>query len=380
MVDKIRLGKKIYKNKAEVLFIARHPSNFYEIRNGYEEHVHGEYLRYIKKYGGFFYSIGKKSLFASDLKLKIKFASSFKFAYWLIWRSINNKSKFVIVFAYPSALSLSHLLPFFFFIKMLWGIKFVTSVHDLYIEQYQAFTGKSPKILYIPVRIIDYLFLRFLSDSVITVSPSYLYYISSLYKIKPSKMRFFSNSSFPKFFKPLKDFPETFTILYAGSLMLGKGLLDFINVLRLLRTDMDFNLVLLGEQFFPIPKESWIHTDHVPFAKIPELYAATTVCVIPFPKVLHYNYTRPIKLFDYMASGRPIISLNLFETASIINTYQCGIVVEDYNGVCKVLKQLYFNPLLVKTMGTNARKAVEEVFNWNNVVIKLRLLIVELSM
>ena len=185
---------------------------------------------------------------------------------------------------------------------------------------------------------------------------------------------FYPIALFQSYSRLLINSPNLSRFYTPGPLMAEKGLFDLIDLMKHLRmVGLNIKLVLLGELLSSIPKEDWIQVSSVPFSKIPELYQSTTVCVIPFPKKLHYSYTRPIKLFDYMASGRPVISLNLFETAAVIKQYKCGLVVKDYNSIGEAIKQLYFHPELVKILGSNGRKAIEKEFNWENNVNKLRI-------
>lgn len=253
-------------------------------------------------------------------------------------------------------------------------------MHDLYLEQIEAFTEKKVYLRRIPARLIDYIYLHILGDAVLVISPTYKDYIGHLFCIEPDKIHVFSNASFPDLIKPNQNLPQVFTVLYAGSLMKGKGVLELINGVRKLREKgLNIKLMLLGETYSSVPKEEWIYVAHIPFMKIPVFYAKTNVCIIPFPKHIHYEYSRPIKLFDYMAAARPVISLNRIEISQIIDKYDCGIVAQSYADMFEQIELLYHHPELVKILGNNGRKAVESVFNWERNVNKLRNIIEELS-
>lgn len=130
-----------------------------------------------------------------------------------------------------------------------------------------------------------------------------------------------------------------------------------------------------------LPKEDWITVDYVPFFRMEKYYKCSSICTIPFPKnkYSYFHIARPIKLFDYMAAGKPIISLYLDETTEIINRYNCGIIVDSYQEMGEAIEYLYRNQDIVKILGNNGRKAVEEEFNWHKRVKELSSIIREMS-
>ncbi len=96
------------------------------------------------------------------------------------------------------------------------------------------------------------------------------------------------------------------------------------------------------------------------------------VTVIPHPDHIHYHTTLPVKLFDFLACGRPVVSTNCRETAKILNYYECGLVAEfTAEDLAAKLIQLLLNRKLASHMGANGRKTVEEVYNWDNMAKKM---------
>lgn len=362
---------------SQVIFIVRHIFKLEQIRGGYQEHVYGENVGYIRKYGGLIYSLDQKTLFGPDLEVLNKYTNTLSFLIWLTVNIIRSKGKrFIIVMAYPTALRISYTIPLLFVLKMSGRFKITFSVHDLFLEQVEAFTGRKVWFgLRLIVRIIDFVYLNLLSDAITIPSNSYKRYVSQLYKINPNKIYVFPNSSFPDIIKPSHKPCQVFTVLYSGSIMVGKGVENMISVIRKLRKEgLDIKLILLGERHMALPHEDWIETAYVPFIQTPKFYDKTSVCIIPFPKLLHYDYSLPVKLFDYMAAGKPIISLNLKEVAEIIKKYDCGIVVNNYDDMAKAIKYLYKNRTLLSKLGHNGRKAVEEEFNWSKRVEELKII------
>ena len=94
-----------------------------------------------------------------------------------------------------------------------------------------------------------------------------------------------------------------------------------------------------------VPDEKLIFVDHVPNVEVPIYLKAFDICIIPFPWTQHYAYyTSPLKLFEYMASGRPIVATDLPSIREILTDGVNAILVkpdepEDLaEGIKKVLK------------------------------------------
>ncbi len=99
-------------------------------------------------------------------------------------------------------------------------------------------------------------------------------------------------------------------------------------------------------------------------SKVMERSIAGLVLFQAYPN--HIN-AQPNKLFEYMSASLPIIMSNFKYWEEITNQYNCGICVDPENPeeVAKAIKQIKDNPEMAKEMGRNARKAVEEKYNWN---------------
>jgi len=96
------------------------------------------------------------------------------------------------------------------------------------------------------------------------------------------------------------------------------------------------------------------------------------ITVIPHPDHIYYHTTLPVKLFDFLACGRPVIATNCRETAKILRSYACGLVADfTAKDLAAKLIQLLLNRKLASHMGANGRKAVEEVYNWDNMAKKM---------
>ncbi|MFH1841349.1 MAG: glycosyltransferase family 4 protein [Candidatus Nealsonbacteria bacterium] len=79
-----------------------------------------------------------------------------------------------------------------------------------------------------------------------------------------------------------------------------------------------------------IEEEDIIFIDQVKQKLIPKYLKSFDVLAIPFPKTQHYAfYASPLKLFEYMASKRPIVATDLPSTREVLNKENSILVGAD---------------------------------------------------
>ncbi len=83
--------------------------------------------------------------------------------------------------------------------------------------------------------------------------------------------------------------------------------------------------ITLEEGIYP---DQVIFTDHVAPALVPFYLKASDILVIPFPQTEHFAYyASPIKLFEYMASGRPIVASDLPSIRELLQDEKDALLV-----------------------------------------------------
>jgi glycosyltransferase involved in cell wall biosynthesis len=89
--------------------------------------------------------------------------------------------------------------------------------------------------------------------------------------------------------------------------------------------------------------------------------------------VLNYLDAMPVKMFEYMASGIPVIASRFPLFRDIVEGARCGLCVDpnDPREIAAAIDFLVANPGIARTMGANGRKAVLEKYNWPAQAAKL---------
>ncbi len=99
---------------------------------------------------------------------------------------------------------------------------------------------------------------------------------------------------------------------------------------------------------------------------IPYYLGAFDVLAMPFPNKPHYAlYMSPLKLFEYMASGRPIVATDLPTVREVLNPDNSVLVEPDNDGkFARGVELVLTNPELSKRISAQALNDVEN-YTWN---------------
>ena len=122
--------------------------------------------------------------------------------------------------------------------------------------------------------------------------------------------------------------------------------------------------------------EGWNKVDELGFVdrdqalEIKKKSVAGIVTFLPEPN--HIN-AQPNKIFEYMASGLPVICSDFELWKHLIVENNCGFCVDPNNpkAIAGAIKKLINNPDKAKKMGQNGKRLVLEKYNWSNEEIKL---------
>ncbi len=172
--------------------------------------------------------------------------------------------------------------------------------------------------------------------------------------------------------------PERFTAGYTGHLYTGRGTEILLGLARRLP---EITLLLVGGEPKDVARlqaeaqhaglNNTVFTGFVPNAELPRYQAACDVMLMPYQQHVAGSsggdiarYLSPMKLFEYMACGRPILSSDLPVLQEVLNADNaCLLPADDLDAWVTALQQLAASPETCLRLGAQARLDVT-AYTW----------------
>ncbi|MFC1513634.1 glycosyltransferase family 4 protein [candidate division KSB1 bacterium] len=173
------------------------------------------------------------------------------------------------------------------------------------------------------------------------------------------------------------DLADKFITAYIGNFGHWQGLETIIDTAELLKDEEKFHFMLIGDgakkdEILEYADSKNLKNMTILPAQnrdlIPEFWAAVDCAVVPLRKVSCAAQALPVKMFEALAMGKPVIAGIKGEAERLINKAQAGITVEPEHPVSYVnaIKELNSDRKNCEDMGLNGRRFVEENFNRDN--------------
>ncbi len=173
---------------------------------------------------------------------------------------------------------------------------------------------------------------------------------------------------------------DAFIVGYSGRLHtmgLSKGIDTLIDAIAAL-PDLPITLCLVGGPAEiadslsgrwlkeELPSERFVFAGHVAPSLVPVYISAFDVCAMPSPNNAFFAYyASPLKLFEYMAVGKPILSSDHPAIAEVIHNDESALLVppEGVSALSSALRRLYEDATLRERLGKAAKAAANE-YSW----------------
>jgi len=176
-------------------------------------------------------------------------------------------------------------------------------------------------------------------------------------------------------------------VCYIGGISEVRGIREIVAALGMTKSGVRLNL---GGRFSEkrlehelVRSDTWKNVnalgylDRASVRKVLEKSVAGLVTLLPTQA---YRDSLPVKMFEYMSAGLPVIASDFPLWREIINDNECGLLVDPENpqAIADAIDTLVNNPETARRMGENGARAVREKYNWGIEEKKLLALYAEL--
>ncbi len=180
--------------------------------------------------------------------------------------------------------------------------------------------------------------------------------------------------------EPLPLTEKKYDLIYCGAVTRLRGAFEILKAVNLLKEELPNIKVLLLGNYFPaslkdelqgfVNKNKLDHLvelkDAVPYKEVAHYYSLSKIGLVLLQKTKTFEISMPIKIFEYMAFGLPVIGSDFGHMKDYIQKDQCGISVDpnDSKAIAEAILSLMNNHELYKKFSDNGRQAALTKYKW----------------
>lgn len=107
--------------------------------------------------------------------------------------------------------------------------------------------------------------------------------------------------------------------------------------------------------------------------QVAQILSTSMAGLVTLHPTVNYKVALPVKMFEYMAAGMPVIASDFPLWRSIVEESACGLLVDpmDPKQIAVAIDKLLSDPNRAREMGESGRKAIIQKYNWGVEMSKL---------
>lgn len=208
------------------------------------------------------------------------------------------------------------------------------------------------------------------------VAPSAAF--ADLVGLDPARVVVASNGSDTRTVRPA-PWPDVPAVAFISGAAPRRGIEELVDAVRIVRRSVpetrlhlwlaatgDESRAYLDDLGASLAKDTWVEIGQTPYGELGAALGRATVLCIPTPAHAYWDSVAPVKLFDCLAAGRPIVTTPRPETAAIVRDREAGLVADGdtADALATPLTALLEDPEQARAMGARARAAAELDYDW----------------
>ena len=181
-------------------------------------------------------------------------------------------------------------------------------------------------------------------------------------------------NNFPKLeelYEPVKWKNRKNEICYIGGITRIRGIIELVKALEYVDTTLhlagNFESEKLKKEVMSLP--GWKKVKYYGFVnrgEVKGILKHVKIGMVTLHPTVNYLDSLPVKMFEYMSAGIPVIASKFPLWQDIVEKNKCGICVDPLNPkeIADAINYLLSNNEIAKEFGENARNLIEEKYNW----------------
>lgn len=190
-----------------------------------------------------------------------------------------------------------------------------------------------------------------------------------------------------KFIRKKHDLQNSIVIGYIGTFAKWHGIEELICASeKVLKRYSNVRFLMVGP-YFKHAKEltqkhgissAYVFTGPIPYVDVPKYINAADILVAPYNPAKselrkRYGIGSPLKVFEYMACGKPVITTSVEPIPQVVREGKTGVLIPpgDSEALFEAIIHLIEKPMFAESVGRAAREDVEKNYSWETFAMQL---------
>jgi glycosyltransferase involved in cell wall biosynthesis len=210
------------------------------------------------------------------------------------------------------------------------------------------------------------------SSEVIVISNLMREYLAETYKVGSEKLHVIPNGSDPR--NRIARYNEPIRAIYAGNFSHWENVDSFLDMAKL---DQGYAYYIAGNgplRPHVLKRARSMRVNYLGYLGYEQSIAALadmTVGIAPAVRSKNIEMAYPIKVFDYLSCGLPVITPNYGEWSRLVMQSNCGLVTDESSGESFVACLRSLDKSIWSEMSANGVRLVRDRFNWELLLCEL---------